>query len=76
MPAPVVGQGWTLNYEMFFYVLFAVSVFFPRRLAVASTSALLILDSHHRRDGSAADRVQLLVPADHPGVHLRDERWG
>jgi exopolysaccharide production protein ExoZ len=32
---PVVGQGWTLNYEMFFYVLFAVALFGTRRTAVA-----------------------------------------
>jgi exopolysaccharide production protein ExoZ len=25
---PVVGQGWTLNYEMFFYLLFAACLFF------------------------------------------------
>ena len=40
---PVVGQGWTLNYEMFFYVLFAASVLAPRRLAVALASLLIII---------------------------------
>jgi peptidoglycan/LPS O-acetylase OafA/YrhL len=40
---PVVGQGWTLNYEMYFYVLFAVAIFAPRRTAVAIASALLIV---------------------------------
>lgn len=28
---PVLGQGWTLNYEMFFYVIFAVALLFPPR---------------------------------------------
>jgi peptidoglycan/LPS O-acetylase OafA/YrhL len=40
---PVVGQGWTLNYEMFFYILFAVSVFAPRRAAVALASLFIII---------------------------------
>lgn len=30
---PVVGVGWTLNYEMFFYVVFAASLFSLGRLA-------------------------------------------
>jgi exopolysaccharide production protein ExoZ len=29
---PILGPGWTLNYEMFFYVLFALALFFPFRL--------------------------------------------
>jgi exopolysaccharide production protein ExoZ len=31
---PVVGVGWTLNFEMFFYVAFAFALFLPRRLAL------------------------------------------
>jgi exopolysaccharide production protein ExoZ len=31
---PVLGQGWTLNYEMYFYLLFALSLFFPRRKGI------------------------------------------
>jgi exopolysaccharide production protein ExoZ len=30
---PIIGQGWTLNYEMFFYVLFAGTLFLRHRLA-------------------------------------------
>lgn len=30
---PVLGQGWTLNYEMFFYVAFALAMLLPRRRA-------------------------------------------
>jgi exopolysaccharide production protein ExoZ len=40
---PVVGQGWTLNYEMFFYAIFAVAVLAPRRLAVVLATTALIL---------------------------------
>jgi peptidoglycan/LPS O-acetylase OafA/YrhL len=40
---PIVGQGWTLNYEMFFYVIFAAAVFFARDVAVVIVSCLLVL---------------------------------
>ncbi|MDP3495874.1 MAG: acyltransferase [Hyphomonadaceae bacterium] len=32
---PVLGQGWTLNYEMFFYVCFAATMLAPPRFRVA-----------------------------------------
>jgi len=38
---PVVGQGWTLNYEMFFYSIFALAVVLPRRLAVVAVTVAL-----------------------------------
>ena len=31
---PVVAPGWTLNFEMFFYAIFAFSLLMPRRLAI------------------------------------------
>jgi exopolysaccharide production protein ExoZ len=31
---PILGQGWTLNYEMFFYAAFAVAMLLPRRTAI------------------------------------------
>ena len=40
---PLVGQGWTLNYEMFFYAIFAAAVLAPRRIAVALASGVLIV---------------------------------
>ena len=39
---PVLGQGWTLNYEMFFYVLFACAMLLPRRLAVPALATALV----------------------------------
>ncbi|HEX8666674.1 MAG TPA: acyltransferase [Beijerinckiaceae bacterium] len=39
---PLYGLGWTLNYEMFFYILFAVAVAWPRRRAVPALAAVLI----------------------------------
>src|SRR5215216_4637338 len=38
---PVYGLGWTLNYEMFFYALFALAVGRSRRAAVVGLGAVL-----------------------------------
>jgi len=38
---PVVGQGWTLNYEMPFYLVFSLALFAPRRAAVLGASLAL-----------------------------------
>ncbi len=42
---PVLVQGWTLNYEMFFYAVFAVSLLLPRpwRFSVVSGFFLLLV---------------------------------
>jgi exopolysaccharide production protein ExoZ len=40
---PVYGLGWTLNYEAFFYVLYAAGLGFGRRAAIAALAVLLIL---------------------------------
>jgi peptidoglycan/LPS O-acetylase OafA/YrhL len=40
--APALGGGWTLNYEMFFYALFALAVMLPRRQAVLAVVAVLL----------------------------------
>jgi peptidoglycan/LPS O-acetylase OafA/YrhL len=39
---PVVVQGWTLNFEMFFYVLFTPAILLPRRLAVGVLAVVMI----------------------------------
>lgn len=39
---PIVAPGWSLNYEMYFYVLFALSLFLPVRLRVAAVITLLV----------------------------------
>jgi exopolysaccharide production protein ExoZ len=31
---PVLGPGWTLNYEVFFYTLFAIALLAPRRVGL------------------------------------------
>jgi exopolysaccharide production protein ExoZ len=41
---PLLAQGWTLNFEMFFYLLFALGLMLPmRRRLEAAFAALLIL---------------------------------
>jgi peptidoglycan/LPS O-acetylase OafA/YrhL len=40
---PLLTPGWTLNYEMFFYFLFALALLAPRRLGVAAMAAVLLL---------------------------------
>jgi exopolysaccharide production protein ExoZ len=39
---PVLVPGWTLNYEMFFYALFAASLLVPARFRLASLVATLL----------------------------------
>ncbi|MBI3776251.1 MAG: acyltransferase [Gammaproteobacteria bacterium] len=40
---PIVIQGWTLNYEMFFYALFALSMFFRKYRLIAASLVLITL---------------------------------
>jgi len=49
---PIYSLGWTLNYEMFFYVVFAACIVLPRRRAVAAVALLL----------SAAMAIHPLIP--------------
>ena len=43
---PLLSQGWTLNYEAFFYLAFAAALFFRRGLWWLSASFLLIAALH------------------------------
>lgn len=38
---PILQNGWTLNYEMFFYALFALSLAMPARVRVAALAVTL-----------------------------------
>jgi exopolysaccharide production protein ExoZ len=40
---PVVGLGWTLNYEMLFYLLFGLALVLKRGAAVAAAGSALLL---------------------------------
>jgi exopolysaccharide production protein ExoZ len=45
---PIVGAGWTLNYEMLFYALFAASLFFARRIGIPLLAIMfIVLSSLH-----------------------------
>jgi exopolysaccharide production protein ExoZ len=39
---PLYGIGWTLNYEMFFYVVFALALVARREIAVAGIAVLFV----------------------------------
>lgn len=38
--APVLNVGWTLTYEMYFYILFALLLAFPMRVSLIATTVL------------------------------------
>jgi exopolysaccharide production protein ExoZ len=40
---PLYGVGWTLNYEMFFYVVFALALMTRRGVAVAGIAVLFVI---------------------------------
>jgi exopolysaccharide production protein ExoZ len=40
---PILVPGWTLNYEMFFYMIFAAALFFPQRLRLWLVAGAFIL---------------------------------
>lgn len=46
---PILGQGWTLNYEMSFYLLFAIALFFPRRIGIGILLATPFFLTHFGR---------------------------
>jgi peptidoglycan/LPS O-acetylase OafA/YrhL len=58
---PLVGQGWTLVYEMLFYSIFACMLFLPRRRAVMAASAALI--------------ALVAIGKIFPNMHPTFERW-
>lgn len=39
---PVLGPGWTLSYEMFFYAVFAFFLLLPKRAALAGFTTVMI----------------------------------
>ena len=55
--APLIVPGWTLNYEAFFYLLFAASLLVPARLRAWSLTAVLILLVAARPLGGTGDAL-------------------
>lgn len=42
LPLPILGPGWSLNYEFYFYVLFSIFLLFPKRYFVPSLTVLFL----------------------------------
>ncbi len=42
VPRPVLFVGWTLNYEMFFYLMFSIGLVLPYRIGVALVMAVMV----------------------------------
>ncbi|BDA85563.1 exopolysaccharide production protein ExoZ [Aureimonas sp. SA4125] len=40
---PVLIPGWTLNYEMAFYLVFALSLFLPKKVQIPAVLAVLVI---------------------------------
>ncbi len=40
---PILGLGWTLDYEVFFYGCFAVALLYPKRAALTGLATLFLL---------------------------------
>lgn len=40
---PVLVQGWTLNYEIFFYAIFAACLFLPARIRLSALATVFLL---------------------------------
>jgi exopolysaccharide production protein ExoZ len=40
---PLLAVGWTLNYEMFFYIVLAATLALPRRTAVTAAAIILVV---------------------------------
>jgi exopolysaccharide production protein ExoZ len=47
---PILGQGWTLNYEMYFYLAMALATLWPRRLGVTILTAAFVGLAWYGRD--------------------------
>ena len=69
--APVHALGWTLNYEMFFYAVFALAIMLPRRSAVFVITTLFMLLVALGLLVPLPPAVRVLVQPDHPRILLR-----
>jgi exopolysaccharide production protein ExoZ len=56
---PTLALGWTLNYEMYFYVLFTVGLTLTPRFAAITSAALLVIVAIAIRLAGAQDRAIL-----------------
>jgi exopolysaccharide production protein ExoZ len=47
---PLLGPGWTLDYEMYFYVAMAFATLWPRRLGIAALTVAFVALAWYGRD--------------------------
>lgn len=66
MMRPVLGLGWSLNYEMFFYAIFACCMLLPRRLAIPA--AVVLLFATHLAGQTALSQVPAIRYLSHPVI--------
>ena len=63
---PVIGQGWSLSYELYFYLLIVVFLFFKTKQIYRNMIILLI---------NAGIVGYFTLPADAAGVCIRRKYW-
>lgn len=82
--APILSLGWTLNYEVFFYVLFSLVMWLPGRKAAAACIAMLttlaIIGAFVPREAAAPVRFWtdniILEFAMGIGIAVAYDAWG
>ncbi|MEZ0171855.1 acyltransferase family protein [Microvirga sp. TS319] len=57
---PTHPVGWTLNYEMFFYLLFSIAIVLPRRFAICGLILVLVGIVAAGRTRAGADAITFL----------------
>lgn len=71
---PILGVGWTLNHEMFFYAVFAVALAFPRRIGIflvlVTLSGLVVAGSFVKSLADTSDPVTVFTFVANPLILL------
>lgn len=70
-PVPILGVGWTLNYEMYFYFLFAATLYLKRNAQIIVLAvwflAMAALRSHFGNDNGFGLRITSPLPLEFIG---------
>jgi peptidoglycan/LPS O-acetylase OafA/YrhL len=43
LPIPIIGPGWSLNYEMYFYLIFSMLLLFPKKYFLKSITGFFLI---------------------------------
>jgi exopolysaccharide production protein ExoZ len=60
---PVLGAGWTLNYEMFFYLVLGIALFAPRGWRLLGVTVVMVLLAWARHAGLLPARTNVWAHA-------------